>query len=212
MTSGRKGSLGLLLLRLLLPLTERGGGCYIDIFPAFAFLCSSCYITNFSSCLAPIWSGKHIWAVNSIDASLREKTGFKADWLTLPILILCGSWCSHPRLCHSQAPLSVMHSTLLSIRKAGREWLTLCSIMSEITNTPLTLGIKARAQTTLPVRFGGLGVRSAAVLAPAAYLSSSAATADLVDAIQLPPIYPPISASPLLRHCHTSLVPRSWQW
>ncbi len=35
-TSGRKGSLGLLLLRFLLPLAERGGGVLnIDIFPAF---------------------------------------------------------------------------------------------------------------------------------------------------------------------------------
>ena len=32
-----------------------------------------------------------------------------------------------------------MHSTLLSIRKAGRVLFTLCSIMSELTNTPLTL-------------------------------------------------------------------------
>ncbi len=35
-TSGRKGSLGLLILRFLLPLAERGGGALnIDIFPAF---------------------------------------------------------------------------------------------------------------------------------------------------------------------------------
>ncbi len=59
--------------------------------------------------------------------------------------------------------------------------------MSELTNTPLTLDVKARAQATLPVRFGGLGVRGVVVLAPSAYLSSSAATADLVDAILPPP-------------------------
>ena len=38
-------------------------------------------------------------------------------------------------------------------------------------------------QATLPVRFGGLGVSRAVQLAPSAYLSSSAATADLVSAI-----------------------------
>ncbi len=37
MTSGRKGSLGLLLLRYLLPLAERGGGVLnTDIIPALA--------------------------------------------------------------------------------------------------------------------------------------------------------------------------------
>ena len=41
---------------------KRWWGCYILIFFQLLFLCSSCYITSFSSCLAPIWSGKCIWA------------------------------------------------------------------------------------------------------------------------------------------------------
>ena len=50
--------------------------------------------------------------------------------------------------------------------------------MSEVTNTPLLRDGKAWAQATLPIRVGGLGVRSASVSAPSAYLSSSAATAE----------------------------------
>ena len=38
-------------------------------------------------------------------------------------------------------------------------------------------------QAALPVKFGGLGVRRAAQVAPSAYLSSTAATTDLVTAI-----------------------------
>ena len=57
--------------------------------------------------------------------------------------------------------------------------------MSELTNTPLLQDDKAWAQTTLPIRVCGLGVHSASVLAPSAYLSSSAATIDLVHTILL---------------------------
>ena len=55
--------------------------------------------------------------------------------------------------------------------------------MSEVTNTPLLQDHKVWAQATLPVRVGGLGMRSASVLVPSAYLSSSAATADFVHTI-----------------------------
>ena len=60
---------------------------------------------------------------------------------------------------------------------------TLRSILSSVTNTPLLQNDKAWMQATLPVRFGGLVVSRAVQLAPSAYLSSSAATADLVSAI-----------------------------
>ena len=60
---------------------------------------------------------------------------------------------------------------------------TLRSILSSVTNTPLLQNDKAWMQATLPVRFGCLGVSRAIQLAPSAYLSSSAATADLVSAI-----------------------------
>ena len=60
---------------------------------------------------------------------------------------------------------------------------TLRAIISSVTNTPLTQKDEAWLQATLPVRFEGLGVRSAAHVAPSAYLSSTAASADLVSAL-----------------------------
>ena len=60
---------------------------------------------------------------------------------------------------------------------------TLRSIRSRITNCPLVQNEKSWLQAALPVKFGGLGVRRAAQVAPSAYLSSTAATTDLVTAI-----------------------------
>lgn len=60
---------------------------------------------------------------------------------------------------------------------------TLCSILSSVTNTPLLQNDRAWAQATLPVKFGGLGVRRAVHRAPSSYLASTAATSDLVSAI-----------------------------
>ena len=57
------------------------------------------------------------------------------------------------------------------------------SILSSVTNCPLTQNEKAWLQASLPVKLGGLGVRRATQVAPSAYLSSTAATADLVTAI-----------------------------
>ncbi len=134
--------------------------------------------------------GSPLGCVDSIDASLEEKT---------QALKLMGSrfqyFSAHDALtllCHSFA-IPKLHYLLRTApcflsRKLEEYDFTLCSIMSEITNTLLTLDVKAWAQATLPVRFSGFGVCSAAVLAPSAYLSSSAATADLVDAI-LPPTH-----------------------
>ena len=58
------------------------------------------------------------------------------------------------------------------------------SIVSGITNTHLD--DPAWTQASLPVRFGGLGIRSAAQLAPSAFLASAAGSSDLVHLI-LPP-------------------------
>ena len=61
---------------------------------------------------------------------------------------------------------------------------TLRSIVSAITNT--NLDDNAWMQATLPVKSGGLGIRSAIHLAPSAFLSSASASNDLVHQI-LPP-------------------------
>ena len=58
------------------------------------------------------------------------------------------------------------------------------SLLSSILNINLT--DSAWSQASLPVRCGGLGVRSATLLAPSAFLASAAGSADLVHDI-LPP-------------------------
>ncbi len=60
---------------------------------------------------------------------------------------------------------------------------TLRTILSSVTNTPLLHNDRAWLQAVLPVKSGGLGVRRAADLAPAAYLASTYSTANLVSAI-----------------------------
>ena len=58
------------------------------------------------------------------------------------------------------------------------------SIVGKIANT--RLDDNAWNQASLPVKAGGLGIRSAVQLAPSAFLSSAAASADLVRHILLP--------------------------
>ena len=54
------------------------------------------------------------------------------------------------------------------------------SIVSSIANINNIADDPASFQTTLPVRFGGLGIRRAVQLAPSAFLASAAATHDVV--------------------------------
>ena len=51
--------------------------------------------------------------------------------------------------------------------------------MSSITNSHLTSEDHAWTQATLPVKYGGLGIRSAVQLAPSAFLASAAGSSDL---------------------------------
>ena len=60
------------------------------------------------------------------------------------------------------------------------------SIVSTITNTHFSEDDPAWTQATLPVKFGRLGIRSAVLLAPSAFLASVAAAYDLVHLI-IPP-------------------------
>ena len=59
-------------------------------------------------------------------------------------------------------------------------------IISRIFNIPLVENEVMWSQASLPVRFGGLGIRSTVQLAPSAFLASAAASSDLVHQI-LPP-------------------------
>ena len=58
-----------------------------------------------------------------------------------------------------------------------------CSILSLIMNTPIECSDPAWIQATLPVKYGGLGVRSAVTLAPCAFLASASACYDLIHQI-----------------------------
>ena len=57
------------------------------------------------------------------------------------------------------------------------------STLSGITNINFSKDDPAWTQATLPVRMGGLGIRSAVQLAPSAFLASAAAASDLVNHI-----------------------------
>ena len=57
------------------------------------------------------------------------------------------------------------------------------SIVGHITNIHFTEDDPAWTQATLPVKLGGLGIRSAVQLAPSAFLASAAASSDLVHRI-----------------------------
>ena len=56
------------------------------------------------------------------------------------------------------------------------------SILSDVINTRLDID-SAWAQASLPVRFGGIGIRSTVQLAPSAFLASAAGCAELVQVL-----------------------------
>lgn len=62
----------------------------------------------------------------------------------------------------------------------------LCKALGSITNIHLVHGSVSWSQATLPIKFGGLGIRSLQSLAPSAYLSSLCSCADLMSVILLP--------------------------
>ena len=59
----------------------------------------------------------------------------------------------------------------------------LCSLLSSITIVQLEIDSPAWIQASLPVKYGGLGFRSAVQLAPSCFLSSAAAAQDLITSI-----------------------------
>ena len=68
--------------------------------------------------------------------------------------------------------------------------------MCAVVNIHLGVDDLAWLQATLPVKLGGLGIRSAVMVAPSAFLASSHASSDLVSTI-LPPRFNSLP-SPLL--------------
>ena len=128
--------------------------------------------------------GSPLGDITAIDASLDEKTealstmGARFSHLSShDSLILLHHSFAIPKLRY----LLRTAPCFLSDRLLEKYDSTLRSIASSVTNTPLIQNDKAWTQASLPVRLGGLGVRRATQVAPSAYLSSSAATADLVS-------------------------------
>lgn len=82
----------------------------------------------------------------------------------------------------------------------------LMSFLSEITNTCLVPSSPAWLQASLPVKFSGLGVRSAVDLAPSAFLASIYSTASLVHSIL--PSFPSPLLSPPFGDCMS--IQKAW--
>ena len=59
----------------------------------------------------------------------------------------------------------------------------LCSLLSTVLNVSVDVSCPSWTQASLPVRLGGLGIRSAEQLAPSCYLSSAAASCCLIHLI-----------------------------
>ena len=77
----------------------------------------------------------------------------------------------------SCAPCFLAHNVLQEFDEVQ------CSILSHIINTPIQCSDPAWIQATLPVKYGGLGVRSAVTLARCAFLASASACYDLIHQI-----------------------------
>ena len=90
-------------------------------------------------------------------------------------------------LCHSFAIPKLLHILRTSPCFASSSFkscdLELRSIASTITNVDLEADGPAWSQAFLPVKFGGLGIRSAVQLSSSAFLTSTAASSDLVHQI-----------------------------
>lgn len=93
------------------------------------------------------------------------------------ILLLRNSF-AIPKLLYLLRTTPCFQSPILAVYDS-----TLKSIVSNITNTCFANDDPAWTQATLPVRLGGLGIRSAVQLAPSAFLASAAAALDLINHI-----------------------------
>ena len=129
--------------------------------------------------------GSPIGGVSAISTTIREK---------VDVLKIMGGRLAH--LATHDALLLIKHSfalpKLLHCLRTAPCFLSpglqeydnhLKTIVSEITNIHFPNESPSWSQATLPVRLGGLGIRSAVQVAPSAYLASTAASTDLVHRI-----------------------------
>ena len=95
----------------------------------------------------------------------------------IAILLLCHSF-AIPKLLYTLRTSPCFLSSNLALYDDR-----LRSIVGAITNIDFELNIRAWTQASLPVKYGGLGFRSAVQLAPSAFLASAAASSDLAHHI-----------------------------
>jgi len=129
--------------------------------------------------------GSPIGGVSAISTTLREKVaalkimgGRLAHLATHDALLLVKHSFALPKLLHCLRTAPCFLSP--GLQEYDNH---LKSIVSEITNIHFPNESPSWIQATLPVRSGGLGIRSAVQVAPSAYLASTAASTDLVHRI-----------------------------
>ena len=128
--------------------------------------------------------GSSVGDIFSISSTISEKTsllktmGGRLQHLSAHDAILLRHSCAIPKLLHILRTSPCFISPAL---KAYDEELR--SILSAITNIHLEADSPSWSQATLPVSYGGLGVRSAVQLSTSAFLASIAASSVLVGQI-----------------------------
>uniref|UniRef100_A0A1X7U8Q8 Uncharacterized protein n=1 Tax=Amphimedon queenslandica TaxID=400682 RepID=A0A1X7U8Q8_AMPQE len=88
--------------------------------------------------------------------------------------------------------LYLLHTSPAFLSPLSKYDAVLCSVLSDLLNVSINVESPCWTQASLPIRSGGLGIRSAVQFAPSCYLSSAAASNDLVSHI-LPNISLPSS-------------------
>ena len=124
--------------------------------------------------------GSPVGSMTSVDVVIKEKIRL-LELLGEDALLLLRHSLAIPKVLHVLRSSPCFASTLLSDFDD-----LLRDILSDVINVRLELG-PAWLQASLPVCAGGIGIRSAAQLAPSAYLASAAGCADLVHQILPPP-------------------------
>ena len=130
-----------------------------------------------------------------ISAALADKVealrrlGDRLKFLTAhDALVLLRNCFALPKLLYTLRTAPCFRSTTLETYDD-----CLREILSTVTNNQFQPGSSAWTQATLPVKFGGLGIRSAMDVAPSAFLASRNSSNELVKAI-LPPSFKSLPA------------------
>ena len=163
-----------------------------------SFIPGASVVASSDACLL----GSPIGDIESVSSSIAEKIrllGVMGERLQhldahIAILLLCHSF-AIPKLLYTLRTSCFLSSNLALYDDRLR------SIVGAITNIDFELHTHAWTQASLPVKYGGLGFRSAVQLAPSAFLASAAASSDLAHHI-----LPSHLQSFSLLHCEEAVV------